>query len=124
MSASNDNGNARMERSSGEVATTRTIFGRREGPHFFNSRGESVTTPIGEPGRLGTVLLRNRDTGLFYAVAGKWVELKEASSFTSSYSAIETAVDLPEPRLEVVFSFEDPLYDISIPIKQVGRLRL
>ena len=122
MSASNDCGD--VERTSSEPATTRTSLGLQEGPRFFNSTGEYVTAPIGEPGRLGTVLLRNRDTGLFYAVAGKWVELKEASSFTSSYIAIETAVGLPEPRLEVVFSFEDPLYDISIPIKQVGRLRL
>jgi hypothetical protein len=101
----------------------RASQGKRRRTRSFDSTWEYATTPIGEPVRTGTVLLRNPETGLFYGAAGDWVRLKEASSFASSYNAIETAVWLPERKLEVVFSFEDPLYDISIPIKQVERLK-
>jgi hypothetical protein len=114
MSASND-----QNLTSGELGQ-----GKRRSTRSLAPAGEYATTPIGEPLRAGTVLLRNRDTGLFYGAAGDWVRQKEASSFISSYNAIETAVCLPERRLEVVFSFEDPLYDISIPIKQVVRLKV
>jgi hypothetical protein len=122
MSASNDQNLFLESPTSGELAIMRTGHGKRRSTRSLDSTGEYAPPPIGEPLRAGTVLLRNRDTGLFYGAAGDWVRLKEASSFASSYNAIETAVCLPERKLEVVFSFEDPFYDISIPIKQVERL--
>ena len=64
------------------------------------------------------VLLRNRATKLYAGPDPEsWVKRDEAMDYKHTSLAIQAAQDLqPKTNLEVLLTFDDPRYDISLPL--------
>ena len=65
------------------------------------------------------ILLRNRDTGLYYATRDQWTpSIDEAHAFASSYDAIVEATRMrANLATELVYSFPNPKDDFSMPMR-------
>ena len=62
------------------------------------------------------VLLRDRKSNLFWAGEGRWTaDVLAAQDFGSSTRCIQHAISSRLSGVEVVLSFENPLYDIALP---------
>ena len=62
------------------------------------------------------VLLRDQKTNLFWEGDGCWTaDVRTARDFGSSTKCIQHAVSGRLTEVEVVLSFENPLYDIALP---------
>ena len=74
------------------------------------------------------ILLFNAESGLYLGPEGEWVDLEEATVFGSSFSAVQAALELKGERLEVFFSFDNPAFNMSFPVRPApgggGRLGL
>jgi hypothetical protein len=63
------------------------------------------------------VLIRNRDTGQYIQGPGQWTaDPEQAADFKRSARALLFAAEERLGRVEVVLSFEDPRYNITLPI--------
>jgi hypothetical protein len=63
------------------------------------------------------VLLRDRKTNLFWGEEGRWTaNAATARDFGSSTRAIQFALAERMNEVEVVLSFPNPLYDITLPV--------
>ncbi len=63
------------------------------------------------------VLLRRQESGLYYVTAEMWTaDPHHAHDFGTSYPVIELALARRWPDAEVVFSFDDPHYDIRFEL--------
>ena len=63
------------------------------------------------------VLLRN-ETGLFLMSVEEWTSSAgSALAFASSFHAIQFAREKGLRNTEVVLSFDDPAYDITLPVQ-------
>jgi hypothetical protein len=68
------------------------------------------------------VLLRNTQTGLFYAGPDAWTEQHaEAITFEGPDGALDAVCDKKLKSVEVILHFGDPLYDVPIQIAGLGR---
>jgi hypothetical protein len=68
------------------------------------------------------VLLRNTETGLFYAGADSWTgHHSEAHSFEGPDVALDAVCEKKLQSVEVILHFGDPLYDVPIQIAGLGR---
>ena len=64
------------------------------------------------------VLLRNAQTGLFFQDGQNWTAARmEARDFQHTAEAIKFAVEAGLHNVEVVFSFDDPQYDVRLPCR-------
>lgn len=67
------------------------------------------------------VLLRDRKTNLFWLGDGRWTaNALAACDFGSSSNCIQYALRERLADTEVVLSFENPLYDIALPLNGAG----
>jgi len=67
------------------------------------------------------VLLRNTETGLFYAGADHWTELHaEATDFKRPDAALEEVSASSLSSVEVVMHFENPVFDLPLTIFNAG----
>jgi hypothetical protein len=67
------------------------------------------------------VLLRNTQTGLFYAGAGEWTEERtQAQDFEATDRALDTVSEAKLQAVEVLMHFEDPYFEIPMAIVGVG----
>src|SRR5438094_3217709 len=65
------------------------------------------------------VLLRNVITGKYYKGEGQWTaDAPEAYDFRSGAHAIKTWAGSAETCLEMVFSFGDSKYDLTLALRQ------
>ncbi len=63
-------------------------------------------------------LLRSTKNGLFYRAEGDWTgDMAAARDFGSSARAIQLAFEWRLHDVEVVLAFEDPRYNISMPVR-------
>ena len=66
------------------------------------------------------VLLRDVRTGEYCDGAGKWTrDVGLAYDFRNTWQAIELSTMCGRHPVEIVLSFEDPWYDIAIPVAKV-----
>jgi hypothetical protein len=64
------------------------------------------------------ILVRNALSGEFLKADGGWTkDVQESCSFEKSYEAIEVASKLNGSALEILLSFDDPAFDINIPLQ-------
>lgn len=63
------------------------------------------------------VLLRNPKTGLCLAGRDRWVEQAEGQDFVTAARAITFAFEARLKDVEVLLCFDDPRFDIRLPIK-------
>ncbi|MEY2430187.1 MAG: hypothetical protein QOJ40_3072 [Verrucomicrobiota bacterium] len=67
------------------------------------------------------VLLRNTQTGLFYAGPGEWTEERtQAQDFEATDRALDTVAEAKLQAVEVLMYFEDPYFEIPMTIVGVG----
>jgi hypothetical protein len=64
------------------------------------------------------VLLRHRCSKMYVGRQSEaWVHRDDAQNYDHVFSAIEAAQELPaKSELEVLLCFDDPRYDITLPI--------
>lgn len=63
------------------------------------------------------ILLRNFKTREYYKGPGLWTRFpEEARAFAHSLQAMDFAFDLNLEDLEILMAFEDPRYNISLPV--------
>jgi hypothetical protein len=63
------------------------------------------------------VHLRDARTRQYFHDAGEWTpDVLEAFDFKHTYAAMAAAGTLGLPALEIVLAFDDPLYDIAVPV--------
>jgi hypothetical protein len=64
------------------------------------------------------VLIRNAQSGLFFRDSQSWTAARmEARDFNHTADAIEFAAEAGLHNVEVVFSFDDPQYDLRLPCR-------
>ncbi len=62
-------------------------------------------------------ILRNSDTGMFYARENGWTpQLDDAHDFELGSRAIQYAIDRQLPNAELVMAFPDPQWNVVVPI--------
>ncbi len=67
------------------------------------------------------VLLRNLETGLFYAGPDRWTkDYSEALDFQQTELAIDRVSEARLPGMEVLIHFEDPVFEIPLQIVGAG----
>ncbi|HWH67794.1 MAG TPA: hypothetical protein VNT26_00285 [Candidatus Sulfotelmatobacter sp.] len=67
------------------------------------------------------VLLRSTETGRFFQSPGRWTDrLEQALDFKRGAEAIRLAYELKLQHVEILFSFENPLYNIRLPLRPEG----
>ena len=68
------------------------------------------------------VVLRNSKTGTYFVGNGGWTEdLREAQDFPSSAVATYTGLQTGQEGIEVLLLFEDPKFNISMPLHRNER---
>jgi hypothetical protein len=69
------------------------------------------------------VLLRSTENGRYFLDLDQWTpERWSARDFGTSGRAVLFAMDLHLANVEVVLAFEDPRYDVAMPLsQQLGR---
>ena len=69
------------------------------------------------------VLLRDTSSREYYRSSGQWTfDVGAAHDFKNAYLAISAGPETGRDSLEVVLSFEDPSYDLTLPLtKQKDR---
>ncbi len=67
------------------------------------------------------VILRNIDTGLFYAGPATWTQEQcEARDFRDTALALDAAAAEKLGPIEVVMSFDDPKFEIPLTVFSLG----
>ncbi|HWH71489.1 MAG TPA: hypothetical protein VNT26_19085 [Candidatus Sulfotelmatobacter sp.] len=67
------------------------------------------------------VLLRNTETGLFYAGPDKWTpSYSEALDFQDTSLAIDVVCEAKLKAMEVLMQFDNPFFEIPMRIAGVG----
>lgn len=61
------------------------------------------------------VLLRDAGSKEYFCGSGWTVDPLQAIDFRHTYAAVTAASTLDRPWLEIVLSFEDPMYDLVLP---------
>ena len=70
------------------------------------------------------ILVRNCLSGELLNGDGGWTnELEKGRAFEKSYEAIEAASEFDVSDLEILLSFDDPVFDIHIPLKSMPPVR-
>lgn len=65
------------------------------------------------------VLLRDTQTGVYFQGAGRWTaDRLSAHDFGTGGRAVLFALDVRLPSVEVVLAFEDPRYDLTMPLTE------
>ena len=68
------------------------------------------------------VLLRNTETGLFYAGPDRWSEEQSgAMEFEAPNMALDTVSEANLEGMEIVVHFEDSVFDIPLRIVGLGK---
>ncbi len=68
------------------------------------------------------VLLRNQETGHFYAGPGIWTEKdSEAWDFQKTDSALDAVWEAKLPAVEVLVRFDNPVFEIPLNVVGLGR---
>jgi hypothetical protein len=70
------------------------------------------------------IFVRNCLLGEYLNADGGWTkELEKGKAFEKSYEAIAAASEFDVSDLEILLSFDDPVFDIHIPLKSMPHLR-
>jgi hypothetical protein len=65
------------------------------------------------------ILLRDKRTSLYYAGGGRWTEDRTtAQAFANGDALIDEALLQGLQEAEIVYAFEDPAYDLTVPIRR------
>jgi hypothetical protein len=95
-------------------------FCTKEFPSSGHCRDSKSWEPRDSLRMSARILLRNRETGEYYAGGAGWVGDRAAAL---TFERVETAFELAQNQkladLEVVLKYEDPDCDLVLPVRQV-----
>jgi len=70
------------------------------------------------------VILRDVKSGEYYRGGGKWTrEIAGAKDYRSTARAMEAAARVAQLALEIVLAFDDPFFNMSLPVTRTDRPR-
>jgi hypothetical protein len=70
------------------------------------------------------VILRDVKSGEYYKGAGQWTRTIEAAKdYLSAARAVEAALRAERQCLEIILAFDDPFYNVTLPVNRLDKPR-